>query len=174
MCVGRELVLVPRFGLSLPHPCLGMSAGGSSIVLVHMATLWGPVTRQLQVLLWLPWRRFFNDVVAAPCPSLHYGWSLAPPPSTHPKHTHTHTHTYTHTHSLLSLVTAFASKGWLELTIPQRAGVDIHTGSIVLETERGGSGEAVLLTNPETTGTQESELENPRSNNWTTKLTRFV
>ncbi len=158
MCVGRELVLVPRFGRSLPHPCLGMSAAGSSIVLVHMATLWGPVTRQLQVLLWLPWRRFFNDVVAAPMRLsslwMESGTSPEYPPKTH-----------THTHSLLSLVTAFASKGWLELTIPQRAGVDIHTGSIVLETERGGSGEAVLLTNPETTGTQESELENPQSNN---------
>lgn len=47
-----------------------------------------------------------------PCASLHYGWkvllkSLAPPPSTHPKHTHSRTHT----HSLLSLVTSLASKG---------------------------------------------------------------
>lgn len=59
-------ILLPHFPRFLPHLCLGMSADGSFIVFIHMATLWGPVTRQQQVLLQLPWRRFFNDVVAAP------------------------------------------------------------------------------------------------------------
>lgn len=55
-----------------------------------------------------------------PCASLHYGWkvllkSLGTSPECPPQLPTQNTHT----HSLLSLVTSSASKGWLELTIPQ-------------------------------------------------------
>lgn len=136
--------------VSLPHPCLGMSAGGSSIVLVHMATLWGPVTRQLQVLLRLPWRRFLNDVVTAPM-RLSSLWMEGPfkkvwhLPRVPTQNTHTHT-LVTQPRNLLSFQRVTGTNN--PTMAAERAGVDIHTGSIVLETERGGSGEAVLLTNP--------------------------
>lgn len=123
--------------LSLPHPCLGMSADGSSIVLIHMATLWGPVTRQLQVLLRLPWRRFFNDVVAAPMrlSSLRMEGPFkkvwAPPPNTllnSPPKTHTHS-LVTQPRNLLSFQRV---TGTNNPTMPaERAGVDIHTGSLL-------------------------------------------
>lgn len=122
--------------LSLPHPCLGMSADGSPIVLIHMATLWGPVTRQLQVLLRLPWQRFFNDVVAAPM-CLSSLWMEGPfkksghlprvPSSTpHPKHTHS---LVTQPRNLLSFQRV---TGTNNPTMPaERTGVDIHTGSLL-------------------------------------------
>lgn len=63
------------------------------------------------------------------------------------------THTLAHAHTLVTrprnLLSFQRVTGTNNPTMAaERAGVDIHTGSIVFETERGGSGEAVLLTNP--------------------------
>lgn len=84
-----------------------------------------------------------------PCASLHYGWKdLLKKSDTSPEYPpKTHTHTLvTQPRNLLSFQRVTGTNN--PTMASERAGVDIHTGSIVLETERGGSGEAVLLTNP--------------------------